>query len=70
MAPAWITMVYIFQYASSSGMCISASVMRRCAVELTGKNSVKPSTMPSKNRLNVYVQKASGVQLSIALAAA
>jgi hypothetical protein len=48
MAPSWMTMVYIFQYASSSGIFISASVMRRCAVELTGKNSVKPSTMPSR----------------------
>ena len=62
MAPAWMTMVYIFQYASSSGILISASAMRRCAVELTGKNSVKPSTMPNKNGLNVRVQKASGVK--------
>ena len=31
-----------------SGIFISASAMRRCAVELTGKNSVKPSTMPKR----------------------
>jgi hypothetical protein len=41
-------MVYIFQYGSSSGSFISASVMRRCAVELTGRNSVKPSTIPKR----------------------
>ncbi len=46
MAPAWMTMVYIFQYASSSGIFINASVIRKCAVELTGRNSVSPSTIP------------------------
>jgi hypothetical protein len=46
-------MVYIFQYPLSSvrfgakpDVCSRASEMRKCAVELTGKNSVKPSTMP------------------------
>jgi len=46
IAPSWMTMVYIFQYASSSGIFMRASVIRKCAVELTGRNSVKPSTMP------------------------
>ena len=51
MAPAWITMVYIFQYASSRLIFISASAMRRCAVELTGRNSVSPSTMPKMTEI-------------------
>ena len=47
MAPTWMTMVYICPVAGqSSGILMSASAMRRCAVELTGKNSVKPSTIP------------------------
>src|SRR6516164_3859724 len=29
-------------------MCSSASQMRKCAVELTGRNSVSPSTTPRK----------------------
>jgi hypothetical protein len=62
MAPAWITMVYMAQKETSceqamsaagqaaefSRMCISASAMRRCAVELTGRNSVRPSTIPNR----------------------
>src|ERR1051326_8943141 len=40
-------MEYIFQNGSSRWMCRSASVMRRCAVELTGRNSVRPSTTPN-----------------------
>src|ERR1022692_2451523 len=33
IAPNWMTMVYIFQYASSSGIFINASLMRKCAVD-------------------------------------
>jgi hypothetical protein len=36
------------QAESPSGIFINASAMRKCAVELTGKNSVRPSTMPNK----------------------
>ena len=43
-----MTMVYIIQYGSLSGIFMIASAMRRCAVELTGKNSVKPSTIPKR----------------------
>src|SRR5689334_16365742 len=42
-------MEYIFQNGSSRWICSSASVMRRCAVELTGRNSVRPSTTPNNN---------------------
>src|SRR5262244_1483254 len=53
IAPNWITMVYIFQYPLPRSICINASVILRCAVELTGKNSVSPSTIP-KTTLNRY----------------
>ena len=46
IAPSWITMEYIFQYPSERLMCSNASERRRCAVELTGRNSVRPSTIP------------------------
>jgi hypothetical protein len=36
------------QAESPSGIFINASAMRKCAVELTGKNSVKPSTIPKR----------------------
>jgi hypothetical protein len=56
IAPNWITMVYIFQYPLSSvrfgakpDVCSRASEIRRCAVELTGRNSVRPSTIPKIN---------------------
>src|SRR5580704_12684333 len=39
-------MEYIFQYPSDRLMCSKASESRKCAVELTGRNSVRPSTMP------------------------
>jgi len=40
-------------------MFISASAMRRCAVELTGKNSVSPSTIPSSGGQEIVVQVSS-----------
>src|SRR6266446_2840129 len=43
-----ITIVYIFQKLSPRLRWNNASTMRRCPVELTGKNSVRPSTIPSK----------------------
>src|ERR1700736_1578530 len=46
MAPSWITIVYIFQNGSLSERWKRASQIRRCAVELIGKNSVTPSTIP------------------------
>src|ERR1017187_6743742 len=48
MAPNWMKIENIFQYPSPRSMCSNASQMRRCAVELTGKNSVRPSTTPSR----------------------
>ena len=36
-----------FPVAAVRLTCSSASEIRRCAVELTGKNSVSPSTIPS-----------------------
>jgi hypothetical protein len=47
MAPSWITTENVFQKASASDTPSSASTTRRCAVELTGRNSVRPSTTPS-----------------------
>src|SRR5688572_17599992 len=46
MAPSWMTMANIFQNSSSSRTPSSPCVSRRCAVELTGRNSVSPSTIP------------------------
>src|SRR5260370_17200155 len=47
MAPSWITMENIFQYPFDKSSPINASAMGKCAVELTGRNSVSPSTIPS-----------------------
>jgi hypothetical protein len=46
MAPSWMTIVYIFQKLSCRFKPKSASAIRRCAVELIGRNSVSPSIMP------------------------
>src|ERR1700730_1533870 len=46
MAPSWITIVYVFQNGSLKERWKRASQIRRCAVELIGKNSVTPSTIP------------------------
>src|SRR6266446_9867400 len=43
-----MTIVYIFQKPSCRSIFSSASAIRRCAVELTGRNSVSPSTIPRK----------------------
>ena len=48
IAPSWITTVYIFQYGLARSTWSNASTSLRCAVELTGRNSVSPSTIPSK----------------------
>ena len=65
MAPTWMTIVYIFQYEIvQSGIFIRASAMRRCAVELTGKNSVKPSTIPNRTDKKYGFKRAS-IVLSI-----
>src|SRR6185312_8375383 len=48
IAPSWMTMEYIFQKPFCRSMPSRASEMRRCAVELTGRNSVRPSMMPSR----------------------
>ena len=45
MAPLWMQIENACQNAVSA-MPSSRSVIRRCAVEETGINSVKPSTMP------------------------
>src|SRR5437667_11638514 len=42
-----MTMVNIFQYGLLRSSPSSASEIRRCAVELTGRNSVTPSMIPS-----------------------
>src|SRR5690242_14801938 len=49
MAPSWMTIENVFQNGSARSRPSSASVIRRCAVELTGRNSVKPSTTPSRS---------------------
>ena len=73
MAPTWMTIVYIpvrdirstrcRRHADSSGIFISASAMRRCAVELTGKNSVKPSTIPKRMDRMYGLKKPPGLLL-------
>ena len=42
-----MTMENIFQKPSPREMPIKYSQIRKCAVELTGRNSVTPSTIPS-----------------------
>src|SRR5687768_6725391 len=46
MAPIWMKTVNIFQNGSSRLMLIHRSHRSRWPVELTGMNSVRPSTMP------------------------
>src|SRR6185503_1896580 len=41
-----MTTVYIFQYPLWRSTPSNFSAMRKCAVELTGRNSVSPSMMP------------------------
>ena len=48
IAPSWMTMLYIFQKPFLRSIWNSASAIRRCAVELTGRNSVSPSMAPSR----------------------
>jgi hypothetical protein len=48
MAPSWMTMEKVFQYGLARSIPSPACTIRRCAVELTGRNSVKPSTTPSR----------------------
>src|SRR5438477_3218595 len=49
MAPSWMTIENVFQKGSARSRPSSAWLIRRCAVELTGRNSVSPSTMPSSS---------------------
>src|SRR5262249_26590863 len=46
IAPTWITAVNPVTAVSSTLRCSSFSVIVRCPVEDTGRNSVTPSTMP------------------------
>src|SRR4051812_39521222 len=46
MAPTWITAVNPTTAGSSTGMPSNPSVILRCPVDETGRNSVRPSTTP------------------------
>ncbi len=46
IAPTWMTAVNPTTALSSTGMPIRPSVIFRCPVEETGRNSVRPSTIP------------------------
>ena len=58
IAPSWMTMLYIFQKPFLRSIWNNASAIRRCAVELTGRNSVRPSMNPEQDRKQVIVHPA------------